>query len=210
MAKGYLTAVSLVMVVAIMAPCIDAFSHIVGGSLGWAVPPNATYYDEWAASPRIFGVGDKLVFPYRPGQYNVYQVNKNDFDNCTQVAPISMYARGPTTYYLSGKGDYFFYSAIAKHCELGTKLHISVTSDTEGTSGDRFSFELAPETAPTPSPHERQLPLIGDATVEKQNSEEGIGAQKVLNYNTLCDESRRGSADVHPTARPGAQQAKCC
>uniref|UniRef100_A0A7N0VKM7 Phytocyanin domain-containing protein n=1 Tax=Kalanchoe fedtschenkoi TaxID=63787 RepID=A0A7N0VKM7_KALFE len=153
MAKGYLTAVSLVMVVAIMAPCIDAFSHIVGGSLGWAVPPNATYYDEWAASPRIFGVGDKLVFPYRPGQYNVYQVNKNDFDNCTQVAPISMYARGPTTYYLSGKGDYFFYSAIAKHCELGTKLHISVTSDTEGTSGDRFSFELAPETAPTPSPH---------------------------------------------------------
>ncbi|CAM8992662.1 unnamed protein product [Rhodiola kirilowii] len=152
MAKGCHIAIASVMAVAVMASCIDAFSHIVGGSLGWAIPPNATYYDEWAAPPRVFGVGDKLVFPYRPGQYNVFQVNKEDFDNCTQVAPISQYARGPTIYYLSKKGDYFFYSAVGKHCEIGTKLHISVTSDTKGTSGDRFSFELAPEAAPLASP----------------------------------------------------------
>ncbi|CAM8915527.1 unnamed protein product [Rhodiola kirilowii] len=152
MAKGHLTAIALVITMAIMAPpSVHAFSHIVGRSLGWTVPPKATYYDEWAAPPRVFGVGDKLVFPYRSGQYNVYQVNKSDYDNCTEVAPIAMYARGPTTYYLSKKGDYYFYSGIARHCELNTKLHISVTSDTEGTSGDRFSFELAAANSPAPS-----------------------------------------------------------
>lgn len=41
-----------------MAP-VSAFNHVVGGGLGWAVPPNTTFYRDWA-KPRIFGVGDKL------------------------------------------------------------------------------------------------------------------------------------------------------
>ena len=38
---------------------VSAFTHIVGGSHGWRVPDNLTYYEEWAM-PRTFGVGDKL------------------------------------------------------------------------------------------------------------------------------------------------------
>ena len=42
----------------------DAVIHVVGGSCGWEVPPNATFYADWA-KPRTFGVGDKL------GQFSI-------------------------------------------------------------------------------------------------------------------------------------------
>ncbi|GAB2232577.1 hypothetical protein Droror1_Dr00011619 [Drosera rotundifolia] len=37
----------------------SAFIHVVGGSDGWEIPSNATFYQEWA-KPRTFGVVDKL------------------------------------------------------------------------------------------------------------------------------------------------------
>lgn len=38
---------------------VGAFTHIVGGSHGWRVPDNKTYFQDWA-KPRTFGVGDRL------------------------------------------------------------------------------------------------------------------------------------------------------
>ena len=56
----------LVMMMMIMGSCVDAFTHIVGGSHGWRVPENDSFFDQWA-KPRTFGVGDRLgisLFPF--------------------------------------------------------------------------------------------------------------------------------------------------
>ena len=37
----------------------SALIHVVGGAAGWEIPPNKTFYEDWA-KPRIFGAGDKL------------------------------------------------------------------------------------------------------------------------------------------------------
>lgn len=47
------------LVMMMMGPFVDAFTHIVGGSHGWRVPENTTFFDQWA-KPRTFGVGDRL------------------------------------------------------------------------------------------------------------------------------------------------------
>lgn len=42
-----------------MMASVNAMTHIVGGSHGWRVPDNKTYFEDWA-KPRTFGVGDRL------------------------------------------------------------------------------------------------------------------------------------------------------
>ncbi|XP_023518646.1 umecyanin-like [Cucurbita pepo subsp. pepo] len=131
-------------------PSMDAFTHIVGGNHGWRVPDNVTFFDEWA-KPRTFGVGDKLVFPYRPGANNLLAVKKADYETCGQGEEdvINMYYLGPTILNITQPGDYYYYDGIGKHCEAGQKLHIQVGSK-EGTSGsDPLPFNLQTFGIPT-------------------------------------------------------------
>ncbi|CAK9324811.1 unnamed protein product [Citrullus colocynthis] len=124
-----------------MGPFVDAFTHIVGGSHGWRVPENTTFFDQWA-KPRTFGVGDRLVFPYRSGANNLVAVKKADYDTCGEEEVIHMYFLGPTILNLTEAGDYYYFDGIGKHCEAGQKLHIQVGSK-EGTSGsDPMPFNL--------------------------------------------------------------------
>ncbi|XP_038878156.1 stellacyanin-like [Benincasa hispida] len=129
------------LVMMMMGSCVNAFTHIVGGSHGWRVPENITFFDEWT-KPRTFGVGDRLVFPYRPGANNLLAVKKADYDTCGEEAVIHMYFLGPTVLNLTEPGDYYYFDGIGKHCEAGQKLHIQVGSK-EGTSGsDPMPFNL--------------------------------------------------------------------
>ncbi|XP_022985421.1 stellacyanin-like [Cucurbita maxima] len=124
-----------------MGSSVNAFTHIVGASHGWRVPDNVTFYDEWA-KPRTFGVGDKLVFPYRPGANNIVAVKKTDYEVCGEENVINMYYLGPTILNLTEAGDYYYFDGIGKHCEAGQKLHVQVGSK-EGTSGaDPLPFNL--------------------------------------------------------------------
>ncbi|KAK9274638.1 hypothetical protein L1049_021889 [Liquidambar formosana] len=134
-----------------MAP-VSAFNHVVGGGLGWTVPPNTTFYRDWA-KPRTFGAGDKLVFPYRSGVNNVIQVSEKDFNACTQNEAIDMFHDGPTIILLDKPGKYFYYSGVGKHCELGQKLAVTVTNK-EGSSGAPFTLDLSSTeiTSAAPSP----------------------------------------------------------
>ncbi|KAM5572248.1 umecyanin-like [Rosa sericea] len=117
-------------------------THIVGGGFGWTVPENnKTFYADWSA-PRTFGVGDKLVFPFRSGTGNVVMVDKEDYEDCTQKTTIAFYYLGPTTVELSKPGDYYFYSGTGKHCEAGQKLHVKVEEGKQGSSGSQFSFNI--------------------------------------------------------------------
>ncbi|CAB4280082.1 unnamed protein product [Prunus armeniaca] len=119
---------------------VSAMDHIVGGGAGWTTPPNKTFFQDWAF-PRTFGVGDRLVFPYRPGSGNVVVVNKEDFDKCTQKNVIYMYYNGPTIINFTTTGDNYYYSGVGKHCEAGQKLHVKVVNQ-KGSSGKLFPFKL--------------------------------------------------------------------
>ena len=49
----------LVVVYCVLVQSSSALIHVVGGVAGWEIPPNKTFYEDWA-KPRTFGVGDKL------------------------------------------------------------------------------------------------------------------------------------------------------
>ncbi|XP_038687218.1 umecyanin-like [Tripterygium wilfordii] len=104
-----------------------AETHVVGGDFGWFVPPNKTFYEDWAKN-RTFKVGDKLRFPHKTGANNVAEVSKSEYEKCSQGATIRMHADGPALIDLKAPGDYYFYSSIGLHCEVGQKLHITVTN----------------------------------------------------------------------------------
>jgi len=142
----------VVVMCCVLLQSTSALIHVVGGTDGWEIPPNVTFFADWA-KPRTFGVGDKLVFPYRMGAHNVLQVSKADYDNCGHDNVINMFYKGPTVVQLNATGDYYFYSSVGTHCELGQKLHVHVVPG-KGYSGrgrhflEVFSHALAPS-----SPH---------------------------------------------------------
>lgn len=100
------------------------------------------------------------VFPYRMGAHNVLEVSKADFDKCGHDHVINMFYKGPTLIQLNTTGDYYFYSGIGTHCELGQKLHIQVVPG-RGFSGrgvrflEVFSRALAPS---APADQEKSAP----------------------------------------------------
>lgn len=59
MTKVQISLVLLAAACCLMVAPTSALYHIVGGSLGWSVPPNKTFFEEWA-KPRVFGVEDHL------------------------------------------------------------------------------------------------------------------------------------------------------
>jgi len=135
------TASFLVIMVALgcfMVQTADGLIHVVGGENGWEIPPNTTFYSEWA-KPRTFGLNDELVFPYRPGGHTVHQVSKEDFESCGHSHIINQWASGATRVPLNCLGDLYFYSFVGKHCEMGQKLHITVQNK---TGSDGIDWEL--------------------------------------------------------------------
>ncbi|GMH28848.1 hypothetical protein Nepgr_030691 [Nepenthes gracilis] len=150
--------ISLAAAASIMTPTASALIHVVGGSNGWEIPPNATFYAEWA-KPRTFGVGDKLVFPYRTGAHNVLQVSAKDFETCSDDDVINYFFKGPTVVQLNATGDYYYYSGVGTHCEAGQKLHITV-GKAPGSSG-KFYYSAAISASPlAPAP----APPVSSAT----------------------------------------------
>ncbi|XP_077212037.1 mavicyanin-like [Tasmannia lanceolata] len=104
---------------------VSADEHIVGGDIGWTLPSDRMFYQNWAQQRKFF-VGDKLVFHYTPGINNVQEVTEEDFDNCTQESTILMYYKGPTTVTFSKPGKHYFYCGVGLHCEYGQKFSFTV------------------------------------------------------------------------------------
>ncbi|XP_077226608.1 mavicyanin-like [Tasmannia lanceolata] len=118
---------------------VDAADHIVGGSTGWTIQSNATFYEEWARL-RNFVVGDKLVFLFTTGVHNVVEVTESDFDACTQKAVIESHYSGPATIRLSSPGNNYFYCAVGKHCVTGQKLVVAVATDDSSTTSKLTNY----------------------------------------------------------------------
>ena len=90
------------------------------------------------------------MFPYRISLHNVLDVNKEDFEACTQKKVINTYFKGPTIVNFTQPGDYYYYSGIGTQCEAGQKLSITVVNG-KGSSGRASTPASAPAPTPTPS-----------------------------------------------------------
>ncbi|CAM0953713.1 unnamed protein product [Alopecurus aequalis] len=127
--KGYL---SLLLLWAVAASLVAGTSagiyHIVGAGKGWRIAPNRTYYEEWARTRNI-SIGDKLMFLYRSGVYNIVEVPSRDlFLGCSMRNITNRYQNGPTIIELTQPGPRFYFCGVGKHCEEGQKLAINVSA----------------------------------------------------------------------------------
>ncbi|CAN6345806.1 unnamed protein product [Urochloa humidicola] len=114
------------VVASLVAGTTAGVYHIVGAGKGWRMPPNRTYYDDWARTRQI-GVGDKLMFLYRSGVHNIVEVpTRALFDACSMRNITSRYQNGPTIIELTEPGERFYFCGVGEHCEVGQKLAINV------------------------------------------------------------------------------------
>ncbi|KAI9117390.1 hypothetical protein K1719_011556 [Acacia pycnantha] len=121
--------IGLLMVVVCLsfAASSEARRYIVGGDFGWGIPPNQTFYSDWA-SDKTFIVGDKLVFNWT-GNQNVAEVRKEDYNNCTTPNTI-IFTGSPNmtvfTFTLVIPGPHYYICTIDDNCERGQKFSIDV------------------------------------------------------------------------------------
>ncbi|XP_054822625.1 blue copper protein-like [Prosopis cineraria] len=120
--------------VAVLALSLFSFSEtvasqqvlVVGGRLGWTIPPaGPAPYDAWAAS-HIFIVGDILVFNFTNGDQDVARVTREAFLRCNTTNPIEVKKTNPANFTLNSTGDFYFTSTLDRHCESGQKLAVHV------------------------------------------------------------------------------------
>ncbi|KAG2718787.1 hypothetical protein I3843_03G229200 [Carya illinoinensis] len=115
--------VALVLNGASAATVTSTGDYKVGDSLGWDVPPNTSYYSDWASTQTFF-LGDKFFFNWT-GTHNLAGVSKADYDNCTKV---SSYIGSPVTFTPPSAGSYYFICTVNDHCERGQKLALTIST----------------------------------------------------------------------------------
>ncbi|CAN6310035.1 unnamed protein product [Urochloa humidicola] len=120
-------ALAALLVAAPWQPALAADDHIVGGSSGWCIPipTSPGLYRAWADNRTVY-VGDNLVFRFEMGFYDVVQVGRREFDECTADDPYQIYRDGPAVVALDAKGVRCYVCTIGNYCSLGVKLYVIV------------------------------------------------------------------------------------
>ncbi|XP_021731758.1 lamin-like protein [Chenopodium quinoa] len=100
-----------------------ATDHIVGANKGWNPGIN---YTDWANN-QTFYVGDYISFRYKKFEYNVFEVNKTGYDNCTIEGAAGNWSNGKDFVHLNKTGRYYFICGTGG-CTSGMKVSIVVHS----------------------------------------------------------------------------------
>ncbi|KAF5179461.1 Early nodulin-like protein [Thalictrum thalictroides] len=144
----------LFVVIALVSCTTAQTTHVVGGSTGWAIPPSATTYSNWASN-QVFRVGDSLVFNFA-GMHDVATVTRAAYDACDASSPIGpIQTTSPVTITLSSQGQQYYFCAIQGHCSSGQKLAINVVG---------AAASPPPTTTPSSPPPRTPTPPTGSAT----------------------------------------------
>ncbi|KAK4604453.1 hypothetical protein RGQ29_012807 [Quercus rubra] len=122
----------LIVVVALLngatAQVTAAGEYQVGDSLGWTVPPNTTYYTNWASSKTFF-LGDKLIFNATNGTHTVAIVSEAEYNACTKVSSVfQVQPCCPFGYTPESTGTKYIICTVSNHCEQGQKFSFTVES----------------------------------------------------------------------------------
>ncbi|KAK7852660.1 mavicyanin-like [Quercus suber] len=101
----------------------------VGDNLGWTVPPNISYYSNWASSKKFF-VGDTLTYNATNGTQNVVMISEAEYNACAKVISVTVVVHpfSAVHYTLPSTGTYYIICTISNHCELGQKFSFTVES----------------------------------------------------------------------------------
>ncbi|PRQ46342.1 putative cupredoxin [Rosa chinensis] len=131
-------------------------TYVVGDHFGWIVPPGGELaYSAWAYG-KTFYVGDTLEFNFTTGDQDVAMVTKQAYESCNfNKSQITILTTGPAYIKLNLTGEYYFIGTMDKHCELGQKLAINVTTNPGGPSA-------SPTPAPAPTPRGPVTYIVGD------------------------------------------------
>nr|XP_043618412.1 lamin-like protein [Erigeron canadensis] len=103
--------------------CRHPVRHLVGGEDHWK--PNVNYTN-WSLN-KTFYAGDWLYFMYDKYMFNVLEVNKTSYDNCTDQGFIFNITRGAgrDVFELKKPKSYYFLSS-GGYCYNGMKLGVNV------------------------------------------------------------------------------------
>ncbi|KAK4488887.1 hypothetical protein RD792_004677 [Penstemon davidsonii] len=99
----------------------SATDHIVGANKGWNPGINYTLW----ANNHTFYVGDLISFRYQKTQYNVFEVNKTGYDNCTMEGATGNWSSGKDFIPLNKAMRYYFICGTGG-CFNGMKVSVLV------------------------------------------------------------------------------------
>ncbi|KAJ6355094.1 hypothetical protein OIU77_005646 [Salix suchowensis] len=105
-----------------------ATTYTVGDDLGWTVPPNSSYYEEWA-SQRTFQIGDSIFFNSTTGNdhHTATEVaTREEYDNCTKNMGKIFDVNAGVQFPLDANATRYFLCSEGTHCVQGQKMIIQV------------------------------------------------------------------------------------
>ncbi|KAL3824222.1 hypothetical protein ACJIZ3_020251 [Penstemon smallii] len=104
---------------------------VVGGDMGWEIPPNSSVsYSNWV-SGRTFMVGDTLEFNFVTNEHDVLRVPEASYNACSQDNAIGTpMLSGPLNITLDSVGNHYYICTFGRHCQAGQRLAITVASAT--------------------------------------------------------------------------------
>ncbi|KAI0488987.1 hypothetical protein KFK09_028828 [Dendrobium nobile] len=121
----------------------QSHNHLVGGSI-WSIPVSNDYYITWSSNQSFF-VGDNLVLSlmvvagdgydsagnlcgvgFDTGLYDVKQVSRREFENCSAENAFRTFEIGPATVSLIEEGMHYFICSFGNYCFLGLKVSVQV------------------------------------------------------------------------------------
>ncbi|KAK4257412.1 hypothetical protein QN277_007005 [Acacia crassicarpa] len=117
-----------IVVLSLLFAATEATEYNVGGSFGWNIPPNQTFYSDWATSKRFF-VGDSLVFNLTEYQ-SFADVTMADYNNCSTNTNPFVDSMNGTVFIvdLLRPGPRYFICTVDGHCARGQKFSINIES----------------------------------------------------------------------------------
>ncbi|KAK9149848.1 hypothetical protein Scep_008605 [Stephania cephalantha] len=104
-----------------LATLVHATDHIVGANRGWNPGINYTLW----ANNHTFYVGDLISFRYQKTQYNVFEVNRTGYDNCTTEGAVGNWSSGKDFIPLDKAKRYYFICGNGG-CFSGMKVSVVV------------------------------------------------------------------------------------
>ncbi|XP_047182706.1 mavicyanin-like [Vigna umbellata] len=171
---------------------VFCYQYKVGDLDAWGIPTstNPQVYKKWSTYHNLT-IGDSLLFLYPPSQDSVIQVTEESYNRCNIKDPILYMNNGNSLFNITSKGQFYFTSGVAGHCQKNQKLHIAVG---EGIS-ENVDAASSPASAPSYPTVFGNIPVAASTSTPTSTSSQLTSTFQLLIvgflisalFSTLCD-----------------------